>query len=356
MDQYLFITTPLMEKTERIDHIASAAGIREEQLIRVVVEEDNLQDIHERLSALRLNPKARFFINLTGGTKIMSIGVFDFFVQSKLPSEVYYIPFGKNAIQQIYPLKERKSIPLSFRIGLDDYLKGYGIQILDKRFINNLSKSPEFTRKMLEYFLSNAKFTSQQKRLKNFLYRLRQQQDRPWFEFAEFPWLKELVDELEMDHIFLDRLAQSEVQYLIGGWLEEYLYEWIRTELELPDEAIGNNVRIERKNELGGMVSNEFDVMFTHGNALYVVECKTGLGKEQKGLFNNTIYKLSALKSEFGLAANAYFFTLANLHDESGQLRPSYADRANMHQIAVFDRKKIDEQLPALLKRIKANK
>ena len=51
------------------------------------------------------------------------------------------------------------------------------------------------------------------------------------------------------------------------------------------------------------------DVVFTKGNKLYVIECKTSV--ESEYLFNQIVYKASALKEKLlGLSANSFIFSL----------------------------------------------
>ena len=55
---------------------------------------------------------------------------------------------------------------------------------------------------------------------------------------------------------------------------------------------------------------NELDVVFTLGNKLFIIECKTGIAR-QKDL-NDIVYKATALKDGIlgKLGANSYIFSL----------------------------------------------
>lgn len=60
---------------------------------------------------------------------------------------------------------------------------------------------------------------------------------------------------------------------------------------------------------------NDLDVVFTLGNKLFVVECKTGVGKPS--LFSQIVYKASALKEALlGLSGSSYIFSLSNADEK----------------------------------------
>ena len=56
--------------------------------------------------------------------------------------------------------------------------------------------------------------------------------------------------------------------------------------------------------------NNDLDVVFTLGNKLFVIECKTGV--EKGSLLNQIVYKSSALKEYLkGISAYSFIFALA---------------------------------------------
>jgi hypothetical protein len=107
-----------------------------------------------------------------------------------------------------------------------------------------------------------------------------------------------------------DRLSPDELDYLTGGWFEEYVYYIIVRHVHPQQAAIG--VRISRPGS--HQHNNELDVVFIKANTLFVVECKTGVATDH--LFNEIVYKACALKETFlGLSCRSYIFTLKNDHD-----------------------------------------
>ena len=99
-------------------------------------------------------------------------------------------------------------------------------------------------------------------------------------------------------------LRKCEIEYLTGGWFEEYVYYLVKKFLNPQDIAIG--VEISRK---GMKHKNELDVVFMKGNKLFVIECKTGVQTER--LFNQIVYKACAISEALlGISSNPYIFSL----------------------------------------------
>lgn len=356
MEAFIFVSTELMEQHKVFKAIEKASDLENRPTQKVIVKEDDLANIHARLDALNLSKTDEYYLNLTGGTKIMSIGVYNFFTQNGFNSHIFYVPIGKNLIHKIFPLDDVKIKPLTFRIGLADYLASYGVEIHEPKYINNTSKDPEYTRQLFSWFISEKRFTYQGKPFWWFASKLRKWV-KPELGLNEIPWLESFIKDIDLPHIFPRKLMESEIQYLIGGWFEEFIYFAFKNTLKLENDFFGNSVHIKRENQKGKLVSNEFDVMFVYKNVLHVIECKTGLGrpKEVKQLFNNTVYKLAALRTEFGLQVKAYFLTLANTRNENGYIKESFQRRAAMHNIVFMDRVSILNDFEAFLQKLSGN-
>ena len=99
-------------------------------------------------------------------------------------------------------------------------------------------------------------------------------------------------------------INKSELEYLTGGWFEEYVYYLVKKYVKPQDIAIG--IKISRA---GVRHDNELDVVFTKGNKLFVIECKTGVKTER--LFNEIVYKACAIKEALlGVSCYSYIFSL----------------------------------------------
>jgi hypothetical protein len=127
------------------------------------------------------------------------------------------------------------------------------------------------------------------------------------------PGLQKFLDRIGFVPKEKGKLLEEELDYLTGGWFEEYVYYQLKRYANPFDIVI--NPKVSTK---GVKRQNELDVAFTKNNKLYVVECKTGVHSES--LFNEIIYKSCALKEAmFGLSCESYIFSLKK--DDSGDLK-----------------------------------
>lgn len=354
IDEYIFVSTPLMEKMGVINDIKKATGIRSEAIRKVIVSEDNPASIIQEFEPLQLATAGiHYFVNLTGGTKMMSIGLFNYFTQPAYAPccSIFYVPIGRNAYLQVYPEGQRREAAISYRITLEEYLAGYGIKMETWKGAGHLHRPPEYTASVLPHFLeamdSGRPFALMMKGLRD-SYRQVQQKEE-----VELPVSRELGAFLQKISYPLPengRLNKAAAEYLTGGWLEEWAYARVKETLGLPDAAIRYGVRVARANAGGHPVPNECDLLFTFNNTLYIAECKSGLGFNARKLFEESVYKLAALRNEFGQRVEAFFLTLTNLRSRKGSLKTVFLHRAQLHRVALFDRKGVVMELEGWLK------
>lgn len=263
----LFVSTPQMEMQEKAMHLEVALGRKEGSVRRIVVANDNYKEILDALRAEQLSDSVEYVVNITGGTKTMSLAVHEYFC--KLNASFVYVPIGKNSY---YDFSTDQTHSLDYRVSLNEYFTLYG----------------------LAYDYDNGLICGAQRPFK-------------------------LFDEQKMSNFYLTeelRYAQKAPlpelrRYLGGEWFEEYTYLRIKRDFKLRDEDIAKSVKICRLSSTSN--DNELDVVFVKDNALYVIECKvsmTGYGKEPKSVVDEYLYKLAAISKDFGLRVNSYIFTL----------------------------------------------
>ncbi|MDZ7315991.1 MAG: DUF1887 family CARF protein [candidate division KSB1 bacterium] len=319
VDRHLFITTEQMEQQGKRQALISALGLSDDCFLEpLVVKKDDLEDIERCLQSVEFADDDRFIVNVTGGTKIMSLAVYNFFRERE--SEIYYIPIGKNLYWKIFPRVRQKLYPLAYRVNLTEYLTAYGIEITNPKNIHQLVRSAEETRRFFDFFVD---MSDNERGLLNDLRKNREVAEK---SMSELPELVELLQRspFQPKDAEWKKLAKEEVRYLIGGWFEEYVYDLYRAYFDLKDPFIGCSIQI-RKQE----VNNELDIAFVYENALYVIECKTGIGSSQdKDIMEDAIYKLEALRREFGLQVFAYIFTLSRPGKERNQVKDKHYQRA----------------------------
>lgn len=302
-DKLLFIASRVMES--KIHWIINALNIQNTgQIINIVFENNDDEerwDVMCDIIKSYLSENEKYFVNLTGGTKYMDFAVSEVF--EKYCSTIYYIPYPKNYILSPRTLD---NIPIKTRLTVADYLTAYNVPIRNKKLI----LPEDFTLSFFNFYVSD-EITDAHKIILDKLRAYRQNNvEISKIESCEDTDKKPRVNGLSN---FLNlikfpvkdnKLTKYEIQYLTGGWFEEYVYHLISKKVSPDDIQIGVEIQKSESTNI-----NDLDVVFTKGNKLYVIECKTGVGSES--LFNQIVYKASALKEKLlGLSGKSYIFSL----------------------------------------------
>ncbi len=273
-DKNIFIITDDVKKAGRDIALEKTLGYKTNSIRRIhMTSADNYYHIMQELSAEQFDKTDEYCVNQTGGTKTMSIAAFNFF--NKLNARFVYVPLGTN---KYYEFDKQEEFALNYRLSLKEYFSLYGITFRPK---NQTVKS----------FAELSGLFDQIKR-KGFklLYKMYNAQDLPTAE------------------------ARA---YWSGQWFEEYVYQRIKRDYRLPDNAIAKSVQIFRDDTQN---DNELDVVFVKDNALTVIECKVtmyGVGGARETT-EEYLYKLAAISKDFGLKVNPYLFTLHKMEKISG--------------------------------------
>lgn len=266
-NELLFIGTPYTESKAIATHLENALESRKSNIKKVILESDQYQEGVQSLENISLPTDVHYIVNLTGGTKIMSLIVYDFF--RKLNSSFFYIPIGKNTYCNI---EEENMHALQYRISLREYFTLYGLNY-------------ECDNALLKEVQTTFQFFEKQKKRKFYL----------------------------SDEIKNSQKAETakDKKYYAGEWFEEYTYLRIKKELNLREQDIAMSLKIYREDSQNN--DNEIDVAFMYENALYIIECKVsmnGYGKEKWQTIEDYLYKLAAISKDFGLIVRPYIFTL----------------------------------------------
>jgi hypothetical protein len=269
-DDMIFITTEYAEKHEISLNLETTVGVAPNSVPRICVSNENYASIIQELSEHNFSRDDQYIVNVTGGTKAMSIALFHFF--SDYGARFVYIPIGTN---QYFDLASTQSHPITYRVSLREYLSLYGMTYeWDKEQLHSPDDAFDIFNKL------------KQKRFN--LY------SQPNITNAQ-------------------HLSTTDLKRYWGGtWFEEYVYYRIKRDYHLKDEAIASSAKIYRRNSL--LNDNEIDVLFVQNNALYVIECKVsmygyGYSTAQRTI-EHFLYKLAAISKDLGLHVNAYLFTL----------------------------------------------
>jgi hypothetical protein len=321
IENYVFITSEKMERKGCSDWIISALEIKPEKVQRISVREFDAQNINDELKNI-YNLNDYYLVNITGGTKLMSFAVKEFF-EATNNAEVFYLTGYENTgfenqILCLYPKEKVGKKALSHDVNLQEYLKSYGISIKKQSLP---AYSFEISKSFFELFTTND--------LSPILRGLRdsyQKDQKKKIELSEISGLDDVLNKIGFKLKNGESLDGKEIEYLTGKWLEEYTYYLIKERLNLNESEIGLGVLIEKKGI--EQTNNDIDVIFTLRNQLHVIECKTShfvpisdtieLVEEkpkEKSSLTEYIYKLDSLRKVFGIFAQAYIFTLSKFDD-----------------------------------------
>ena len=342
IDTFLFLTTELMQQRRKLEHLVKALGLMESQYEVVKVPADDLIAIRDQLGLLRLEDRpGRFFVNITSGSKIMSIGVYDFFARAALerPAEIFYLSIRDRHFLRIHPEQDYQAFPLQHRLSLREYLNSHGVFY---RF------GPSAGRPKYDFAQASRMYDCYREgliisALNQLLTRSREitratAAAAPKLPLLEVPLCRQLLYAIGFklkDPIHLDR---QEIKYLLGEWFEEWAFYRLKTQLGLADDVIACSLHVEQQGESGRA---GFDVLFLHQDQLFVVECKSGLARsfhDAKRTFDAAALRLAALRSTFGLKVTAVYLTLTDkLRNRSQRMKPSVRDKAQYLEVNILD-------------------
>lgn len=321
-DGIIFISTRL--DREFVAPYASLFHIPDKLIAVISFHRDEDSYIYERICRrLRaaLSTDAHYMVNLAGGTRYSALAVQHVF--SQFDAKFYYVQTRENLVVSSFfdnSINDNDDViePITYRMSLADYFEIHNLQhdmysrrhsptrsYEDSQSIFNAFKSRRLTQsafRALELLRTHYRGTPNSLSLSSL---------RKGSVVCAEPLhgIDALLRELNFIPQVADSLQPHEVDYLTGGWFEEYVYHTLATSLD-PDE-IALSVRISRA---GASHDNELDVVFIKANTLFVIECKTGVATDH--LFNEIVYKACALKETYlGRAIHSYIFTLKNDYD-----------------------------------------
>lgn len=324
-DKLLFVSAN--ENFDCITPLVNTLMINKELVQRIVLRRDADKYTYERICRSinnAIDKHADYYVNLAGGSRYMALSVQHVFANYQ--TKFFYIQTHENLIvktifdNSIFD-NDDEIIPIKYKMNLDEYFKVYGLSH-DLGTPKPLVGSQQQVQQMFGMF-ANRKLSSSDYRVIDVL----REKYRSW-NFINIEEVEHTVNDSMIPIPNLSRflnyikfipsekgvLQHHELDYLTGGWFEEYVYYLIKQCVNPDDIAIG--VRIDGCTEIRH--DNELDVCFIKNNQLFVIECKSGISSES--MFNEIVYKVSALKEVLlGLDCHSYIFSLKK--DPKGDLK-----------------------------------
>ena len=317
-DELLFISTE-----EEADCIARLAGILEveETLVNsIIVKRYQHNMLYEHICRAiksNLNDGTQYYLNLAGGNRYMTLSVQHVF--EEFNTLFFYTQTRENQIvktifdHSIYD-DDDEVFPIKHRMTLKEYFGLYGLQS-DVDEPRKQVKETTFSQHLFTMFSQNMfsqgdyqVMSTLREKYRNWNYLRISEAERPVKEhMIAIPALSKFLNYIGFKPERDDSLQSYEMEYLTGGWFEEYVYALIKQVLKPDDIAMGVHIS-------NGVIkhNNELDVCFIKANKLFVIECKTGVTSES--LFNEIVYKVCALKEVLLGTSNSYIFSLKKDH------------------------------------------
>jgi len=294
-DAFLFISTKEMEKKNKTKVLCDTARIETNKIHKIIIDENELFLIKKKLDGLGWkNINNRYYVNITGGTKLMSIAVKEYF--QSFDNKFFYLPIGKNSYSEIFSSKASIEKPVGYELSVKEYLNLYGIEYEMNDFIFDKDKAINIFNKY-----------------KN-------------TDFKDFP-----VD------LFPD--IKLHISQKIGLWFEYFIYYRIKELLNLDEKSIVTGIKLYKRqkenNYSDTLNDNEIDIVFIKNNRIYIIELKSFLGgmKINTAGLSNYLYKIAAVNKRFGLNAKSTLFTLSDFNSLHEKAKQNLIKRCNILNI-----------------------
>jgi hypothetical protein len=316
--EHLLLTTKVYEA--QAHRLAKATATR----LAPVVVADPFRPADTRKAITRqvaeLAPGAKVAVNMTGGTKLMFAGALS--ACWELGLDPFYVEIRNH---NIIFLRDGTQVPFVGISDVEDFLRAGDFNIVspgrwphDPTAAENqrLSETQKIWAKR-----DALRDLYRSKPFQDLLYRWDKSKstDRHNWTFS-FSWAqgKASIDREGPPQLVLhgETIAvprRGFFPFLAGAWLEEYVFSLLRP---LESEGVVRDIRVGleigyRKSERARQAAQEFDVSFTDGKRLWVVECKAGNVKQ------DAIQKLANnIKVYGGNAARGLLISSFSLIDE----------------------------------------
>ena len=321
---FLFVSTSRMEEKGVRIWIQKVCDIPVDMTITKIIDQFSSTDIENKLSEINYDSYDKIIVNVTGGTKIMSHFVTEFF-KEKPDAEIYYLTGTDNNILQVFPKTKQSQKAISCNITLKEYVESHGFEINEGKMSGI---NADYSQGFLSSFLG---FSDNERTIVN---KLRDYRNKNSFKVSEIDGLLDILCAINFPtNDYYLTIRKNQIKYLTGDWFEEYIYHRLKSELNLSDDYIKTGITLTK-----GNTANEFDVVFLWNGKLYTIECKTSIKNKTKdgeqNILNDTIYKATALQKNLGLYSIFSICTLSS--KENGEVRENHLTRGKLFNIEVF--------------------
>jgi hypothetical protein len=365
-DLLFLIETPGMRVKKAASNFIKAIRIGNSKKpkcrIKILRKENSIEAITELLGDLFLKySDAEWIVNITGGTKPMSIGAFEF--SKNKTAMILYVPIVDQS--RALNFSDGSFVDLRYKLRIKEFLAGYGFDYLKKDesilksevradklldLAANLSANIDIAHKIMndldikfkEAYGDDLEIARKKARDKGITLVKFEIQDH------KVKNLLSVAFGLNDDGTNINgKLKPHAVQFLTGGWLEVFIWGILSRyskDIDIFDVRLGPHPGKKSDNKtLENEVKNDWDVAFMYDQSLRFVECKTGDQKHDP-TGNETLYKIEAIKKQLGaLNIKSYLATTAPNVLDGNKIREPIKNRAKLYNCTVIPSVKIRE-------------
>lgn len=319
-DHLLFLSSRNAQTSK--SHLAKVLGIPVAQMEEIVFQEGEdftYERICRRIRSA-LKDDVHYYVNLAGGTRYMALAVQQAF--SKAHADFFYTNLrDNNIVKSVFDDSINDDddyfYPICRKLSISEYLTLHQIQHDAATTQGHLPiRSRDYVCQLFDFF-SEGRLNNRDYEILEILrcdyrnsirsgqfLRVSEMEQGRVRRCRDIPDLSGFLQYIHFTLSVPGKIYKEEIDFLTGGWFEEYCYYLAKSRFSPDDILIG--VHIARP---GVEHDNELDVVFTKDNMLHVIECKSGISSNK--LFNEIVYKACALKEALlGLMCHYYLFSL----------------------------------------------
>ena len=247
----------------------------------------------EKVMMEKLEPFERKAFHLSGGSKVMFLAGER--VVRDMGIKAFIIDTDRFNVLLLNGCTPIKKVPSLSRV--NDFLVAntYGMDIIADTDVNDILKRKELTYRLFGNCGAINTLTQKiQKKItnnkKNHTLQAKSFEEKAGKINVKYD-LNALKVIIENETYEISGDSAKCLSYIIGGWFEEYIYLEL---IPLLQSGYIYDLQINTKLNTEGVDYQEFDIVFTDGYRLFVIECKSG------GVKSNAVEKLANIKQRYG--------------------------------------------------------
>jgi hypothetical protein len=313
----MLVSRDMLERSLALEKILTPRGIRVEKV--TVADPWDAAGISDLVLEILSRYPRGIALNVTGGTKLMSIAAYEAFRSDNRP--IFYVHPEHDRLLWLSP--NLAPVELADRLKLKDYLPAYGADTVEIPDATGVSPA---IRQLTQQLINGIDRYAQELGALNYL-ALKADNPQLKVEIEDGPlarpYLWELLDLFAAAGVCrIDghslRFADEKARFIAnGGWLESHTYG-LCLNLKKPCgiQDVAANITITRQPAGRTVVKNEIDIGLIKNNRLHLIECKTKRYKEDNDA--DVLYKLDSLRDLMGgLQGRAMLVSFNNLDKAS---------------------------------------